>query len=111
MIAIIEVARHFLFLWRPALLPPLRRAGTESHGGQGQAASFITQVIIIISFSTCDQSKFQVSLAVFNKLGAEDKDITFLCLINPKVSSQTRHKRLFKGLEGKLFLQFFKELG
>lgn len=42
MIAIIEVARHFLFLWRPALLPPLRRAGTESHGGQGQAASFIT---------------------------------------------------------------------
>lgn len=35
-----------------------------------------------------DSVRFQVSLAVFNKLGAENDDITFLCLIKLKVESK-----------------------
>ena len=35
-----------------------------------------------------DSVKCEVSLAVFNKKGAENKDITFLCLINLKVESK-----------------------
>ena len=67
MIGLIEVASHILCLWQAALLPPFEAdvaaaavvmggTGGESHRGQGQAASFITQVLNIISFSTCDES-------------------------------------------------------
>lgn len=62
---------------------------------EGHSASFITQILFIVSFSTCDQSDnlldlvtFQVSLAVVNNKGVENEDITFPCLINLKVESK-----------------------
>lgn len=94
MIGLIEVASHFLCLWQAALLPPLRRTGRESH--RGRTSSFLHyssphhNLIFYLRpvKQPLDSVKFQVSLAVFNKKGAENEDITSLCLINLKVESK-----------------------
>lgn len=77
MIGLIEVASHFNVCGRRLYYLLWGERG-ESHIVEGQAVSLITQVLTLISFSTCDQSnnllhlvKFQVSQAVQLERGGE----------------------------------------
>ena len=107
MIGLIEVASHILCLWQAALLPPFEAdvaaaVAAVMAGGRGGVTSW-TRTSSFLHYSSpqhnlifylrrvkqpLDSVEFRLSLAVFNKLGAENEDITFLCLINLKVESK-----------------------